>query len=200
MISQIFKTLKRLNMFNISQVTSPYRSKLIIKSYKSWLKEGQSVLDIGCGTGITTKAIMDNFNVKVIGCDVENYLVFEMPFHKISKKGKLPFKNNDFDLAMLNDVLHHVDKEHQTSIIKEALRVAKKVLIFEAKPTISAKVFDTILNKFHYSSLDAPLTFRSSEEWEELFDLMKIEYIMKNNIPRPFWYPFSHIAILIKNK
>lgn len=187
------------NIRHISQFTSPFRSKLITLAYKSWIKKNEKILDIGCGTGITAKVIIENFKVSVIGCDVENYLVFDILFYKISKKGKLPFKNQSFELAMLNDVLHHVDKSYQTHIIKEALRVAKKVLIFEAEPTISAKVFDTLLNKFHYSSLDAPLTFRSGKDWQELFNSMKLKYIIKK-VERPFWYPFSHIAMMIKRK
>lgn len=186
-----------LDSLNISQLTSPFRSKLIVKYFKPWIKKNQKILDIGCGTGITTKAIIENFKVSVTGCDVKNYLLSNIPFYKISKKGKLPFRNKSFDLAMLNDVLHHVDKSYQTHIIKEALRVAKKVLIFEAEPTISAKVFDTILNKLHYSSLDTPLTFRSGNDWQELFSSMKLKYIIKK-VERPLWYPFSHIAMMIK--
>ena len=185
------------NFLNISQFTSPFRSKLIVKSFRPWIKKKEKVLDIGCGTGITTKMIVENFKVNAVGCDIENYLVFAIPFYKISKKGKLPFKSKNFDLAMINDVLHHVDKSYQVYIIKEALRVAKKVLIFEAEPTLSAKIFDTLLNKLHYSSLNAPLTFRSNNEWQELFNSIGLKYIIKN-VERPFWYPFSHIAMMIQ--
>lgn len=191
--------LNFLNIPNISQFTSPFRSKLVVKHFKGWIKKNQKILDIGCGTGITTKVIIENFKVSITGCDVENYLVFDIPFYKISKKGKLPFKNKSFDLAMLNDVLHHVDKPYQTYIIKEALRVAKKVLIFEAEPTISAKIFDSILNKLHYSSLDTPLTFRSNIQWQQLFNSIELKYNIKR-VERPFWYPFSHIAMMIKKQ
>lgn len=168
-----------------------------MKHFKEWVKKDQKILDIGCGSGITTKAIIENFKVTVTGCDVKNYLMFNIPFYEISRNGKLPFKNKSFDLAMLNDVLHHVDKSNQIRIIKEALRVAKTVLIFEVQPTISAKIFDTLLNKIHYSSLDAPLTFRSDRDWQELFRSMKLTSIIKK-VKNPFWYPFSHIAIMIK--
>ncbi len=198
MISKITHIIETFNFLKIFQITSPYRSKLIVKSFKPWIKKKQKILDIGCGTGITAKVIIEDFKVNVTGCDLENYLAFDIPFYKISKNGKLPFKDKTFDVAMLNDVLHHVDKAYQTYIIKEALRVAKKVLIFEDKPTISAKVFDTILNKLHYSSLDAPLTFRSSKGWSELFNSIGLKYIIKNNIQKPLWYPFSHIAMMVQ--
>lgn len=186
-----------LNFLSFSQLTSPFRSKLIVKHFREWIKNNQKILDIGCGTGITTKVVIENFKISVTGCDVVNDLVFDIPFYRISKNDRLPFKNKSFDLAMLNDVLHHVDKSHQTHIIKEALRVAGKVLIFEAEPTLSAKIFDTILNKLHYSSLNTPLTFRSASAWQELFSSMKLKYIIKK-VERPFWYPFSHIAMRLK--
>lgn len=186
-------------LLNISQFTSPFRSKLIVKYFKPWIKKKQKVLDIGCGTGITTKVVIENFKVVVTGCDVKNYLIFNMPFYSISKKGRLPFRKQEFDLAMLNDVLHHVDKSYQTHIIKEALRIAKRVLIFEAEPTFSAKVFDTILNKLHYSSLDTPLTFRSGSDWQKLFSSMKLKVIIKK-VERPLWYPFEHIAMMIEGR
>lgn len=185
------------NFLSVSQVTSPFRSKLVVKYFKPWIKRNQKVLDIGSGTGITSKVVAESFKVAVTGCDVKDYLIYDMPFYPIPKTGKLPFHKKEFDLAMLNDVLHHVDKQYQVQIIKEALRVAKKVLIFEAEPTISAKVFDTVLNKFHYSSLYAPLSFRSGSDWQKLFSSMKLKYIIKQ-VERPFWYPFSHIAIMIK--
>ena len=187
------------DFLNISKWTSPYRSKLIVKHFKPWLRQRQKVLDIGCGTGITTEAIADNLKVDIACCDVENYLIsgISVPFHKISKRGNFPFKDEMFEVAMLNDVLHHVDKPYQIHLIKEALRVAKKVLIFEAEPTLSAKFFDTLLNKFHYAFLDAPLTFRSGKDWEELFHLLGLRCRIKK-VERPFWYPFSHIAILLE--
>lgn len=187
------------NSLNISQFTAPFRSKLIVKHFKGWIKKNQKILDIGCGRGITTKVIIENCKVSVTGCDVKKYLVCDLPFYLIPKSGKLPFKNQSFDAAMLNDVLHHVDRSYQIHIIKEALRVAKKVLIFEAEPTLPAKFFDIILNKFHYSSLDAPLTFRSINEWKELFSSVKLKYIIKK-VERPLWYPFSHIAINVEKK
>lgn len=187
------------NLLNLSKITSSYRSRLIIKAFKDYIKKDKKVLDIGCGTGVATQEISDNFNIKVIGCDVKNYLILDIPFYKIPKNGKLPFKNKAFDLAMINDVLHHVDKDSQVKIVKQALRVAKKVLIFEIEPSLSAKIFDIVLNKLHYSSLDAPLTFRTRNQWRESFHLIGVKYIIKK-MKSPFWYPFNHIAMIISKK
>lgn len=188
-----------MNFKNLSQLTSPYRSRLIIESFKPWIKKGQKLLDIGCGTGISTLMIKESFKVDVTGCDVRNYLAVKVPFYKIPRNGKLPFKQNSFDTAMLNDVLHHTKKHEQLAIIKDSLRISRQVLIFEVEPTILGKVFDVILNKLHYKGLATPLTFRSAEEWRVLFKELGYKYTV-NSVNTPFWYPFSHIAIRVKDR
>lgn len=180
---------------NTSQLTSTYRTKLIISVYEKWIKKGDSILDIGCGTGVVTKIIGDYFPSKVTGADIKNYLIYNIPFIKI-KNGKIPVKNNSFDFCLLNDVLHHVDKEYQANVLKEAARVGKKVLLFEFEPTILGKVADVVLNKFHYGDLHVPLSMRTKYEWQDL--IKSLGFKSKSiKLERPFWYPFSHIAFII---
>lgn len=186
-----------INIRKLAQFTAPYRSKLIIKCYKSWMKEKERVLDIGCGNGISTKEITDNLNVYVTGCDVEKNIVFDFPFFLIPKSGKLPFKDQSFHTAMLNDVLHHVETQYQIPVLKEALRVAKKVVLFEVEPTLFGKIFDALLNKLHYKSLKAPLTFKWRKDWIKLFKELGLKYETKS-VKVPFWYPFSNIAMTVR--
>ncbi|MBI2596884.1 class I SAM-dependent methyltransferase [Candidatus Daviesbacteria bacterium] len=180
---------------NTSQLTSVYRTKLIISVYKKWIKKGNSILDIGCGTGVVTKILGDYYPSKVTGADIKNYLIYKVPFIKI-ENGKIPVKNNSFDFSLLNDVLHHVDKEYQKNVLKEAARVGKKVLLFEFEPTILGKLADVILNKFHYGNLHVPLSMRTKYEWQDLIKSLgfKSKVIV---LKKPFWYPFSHMAFII---
>src|SRR5438105_4931767 len=138
---------------NIYQVTSSYRTRLIISAYKKWLKPGERIIDIGCGTGVVTKILQEYFSANIIGCDIKNYLIYKIPFLKI-KDNKIPSKNKYYDVATLNDVLHHIKKEFQIEVIKEAARVSKMMLIFEFEPTIVGKLADIILNKLHYGDLN----------------------------------------------
>lgn len=183
---------------NTSQFTSSFRTKLIISVYESWIKKGDSLLDIGCGTGVVAKILGEHFSSKIMGCDIKNYLVYKIPFIKI-KDGRIPIKDNNFDVSLLNDVLHHIDRENQASVLKEAARVSKKLLIFEFKPTMVGKLADLILNKFHYGDLHAPLSVRSIRDWQELFESLGFKY-KTVKLKKPFWYPFSHIAFLITKK
>lgn len=107
---------------------------------------------------------MKNLKVDVIGCDIENYLVITLPFYLIPKSGKLPFLNQSFDFAMLNDVLYHVDESNQ-----------------------------------RHGSLKTPLTFRTSDGWRKVFEKMKLEYSIEI-VKTPMWYPFLHIAMMIKRR
>lgn len=182
---------------NIFQKTSSYRFRLMTTAYDKWLKENERVLDIGCGRGTITKLLRFHFSLQLQACDIKNYLIYDdIPFKKMVS-GKLPKFKHKFDTAFLNDVLHHILKEDQENLIKGALRVANKVLIFEMKPTCYAKMFDFILNKFHYGALDTPLSFRSIAEWKSLFKKLNLQSKVKT-VKRPFWYPFSHIAFFIQ--
>ena len=182
-------------MLKLTELTSSFRTKLMITAYADWVKKGENALDIGCGTGIAGRYLMNHFKIKVTGCDVKNYLICNIPFIKI-ENAKFPIKNKNYDIAFLNDVLHHVDEATQISILKEALRIVKKVLIFEAEPTFTAKLADILLNKYHYGSLNTPLTFRSLNNWQNLFRKLSLKS-QAIKLKKPFWYPFSHIAFMV---
>lgn len=183
---------------NFTKLTGSYRTKLIISAYKNWLKTGDCVLDIGCGTGIVAKYLKDYFKIKITGCDIKNYLIDKIPFIKINEN-KIPVKSNSFDVAFINDVLHHIKKEDQAQIIKEAVRTAKKVFIFEFEPTLIGKAADIVLNKLHYGDLNPPLSLRPSKQWQSLFSELGYKSKMVK-LSKPFWYPFSHIAFMITKK
>jgi ubiquinone/menaquinone biosynthesis C-methylase UbiE len=175
--------------------TSNIRANLIIQAYSKWLTKQSKVIDIGTGHGVVANKIKTFFNVKLYACDIDNYTQFKVPFKKI-KSNKLPYKDKEFEYAMLNDVLHHMPLLTQESIIIEAKRIAKKVLIFEVEPTLSGYLFDYIINKIHHWNMPIPLTFRKEKNWVKLFKIHNLKTKIKR-ISSPFYYPFRHIAILI---
>ena len=186
-------------MITLSEFSSSYRAKLILQVYKQWVKKGEKVLDVGCGNGVVSIFLKNELKVKLEGCDIDDYLSQDIKFTKMSRGNKLPFKNRSFDVVMFNDVLHHMSKKNQIDLIKESLRVGKKVLIFEVNPTFVAKIFDLFLNKIHNPRMNIPFTFRSIDDWQSLFEEEGYRAQVKI-IRRPLLYPFSHVAFNIKNK
>lgn len=184
---------------NIIELTGSYRGKQVIKAYRKWIKKGDKVLDIGCGTGIIAKLLADHLGVKITACDVKNYLIYkDIPFIKITDSS-LSCITERFDAALLNDVLHHIPYEKQQDLINQSIKVAKKLLIFEAEPTFFGKVADIILNKYHYGDLNTPLSFRKIADWQELFKKLSLRSkVIK--LKQPFWYPFSHVAFFLERR
>ncbi len=177
----------------LADFTSKYRGRLIIDAYEKWIKSGERVLDVGCGNGVVSNQIKEYFHTKMTGCDVMNYLIRRLSFVKMDTPDKLPFPDKSFDIVMFNDVLHHTTNINQEKLLKEALRVSRKVLIFEVKPTLVGTISDYLINKIHNPNMDTPFTFRTPQKWQTLFKNLKARYQV-DDIKRPALYPFSHMA------
>ncbi len=176
------------------RLVSSTRSNLILDGYEGILTKGARILDLGCGNGAIGKAIEGRFNASVVGADIENFLEYDVPFHKIT--GKLEFADDAFDFAMFNDVLHHIPKPAQLEAILEAARVARKLLIFETAPTVTAKVLDVVMNYVVYGGREAvPLAHRSAPAWSTLMKGAGLQLSVAD-IPSPkFYYPLRHFTI-----
>ena len=181
----------------LANFTSRIRARLIAKSFNRELVTGSEILDIGCGTGVVLKELANIFPFKkMMGCDIENYLITDIPF-KIQKDSSiLPFKNNQFDIAMFNDVLHHIPFEEQKILINESVRVSKKVIIFELLPKPINKLGDYLLNKIHNPNMYIPFTYRTVSGWKNVFskDGISCKVVAVN---KPLLYPFDHVGFIL---
>jgi len=111
---------------------SESRQKLILDHI-----EGNNIIDIGCGTGVWTDTLAKKgFNV--VGVDQEKSFITRA---KKTKEGQflcapaesLPFKKNQFDTALLINVLEHVDDDQK--VLRQAAKIARKVIINVPKQT-----------------------------------------------------------------
>jgi ubiquinone/menaquinone biosynthesis C-methylase UbiE len=151
------------------------------------------VLDIGCGDGVLAYEISRKLNLIIHGCDIDRYLYKKIPFTMMDNPTILPFRNNSFDAATFNDVLHHTDYTTQESLIKEALRISKKLIIInEIKPNLGAYIEDLVCNKTIHPAMKIPWTFRKKHDWLTLFKKfqVKVDYV---EYPRPIFSLVSHI-------
>lgn len=181
----------------LADFTSKIRGRLIIQSYSKWLKPNEKVLDIGCGNGVVTQQLANEFNLKTSGCDTLNYITKKIPFKLITTESSVPFAKNEFDSTMFNDVLHHIPYSIQEKLIIDSLRVAKQVLIFEVQPTLIGKIADYAINKIHNPFMRIPFTFRTVSQWKKLFTKNKLRFEIQK-VETPILYPFSHIAFRLR--
>lgn len=179
-----------------SSFVSPWRARQLLDGYRGEIPSGSRVLDVGCGSGMIGTAVAEAFQARVEGADIENLLVRDLPFHKLPESwAKWP--DGSFDVVMVNDALHHMAPEVQSSTLRHALRVGRKVLIFETRPTLAAKAADLIMAYLIYGGREAvPLTHRDPEDWGRLLKELGCQAKVRD-LPKPvFFYPLHHFAII----
>ena len=91
------------------------------------LPRGARVLDIGSGDGIIASEIQrKRLDVSVEGIDVHRREDSRIPI-RVFDGVHIPFANNEYDTALLVDVLHHTNDP--TILLSEAARVAGACVI-----------------------------------------------------------------------
>ncbi len=177
--------------------TCTIRGKILLDTFGDWLKSDYNVLDIGCGNGTIANIVKEKYGCNIEGTDILDFIEFDIPFKKMENETTLDYDNKSFDISMLNDMLHHTRK--QEDILKESLRVSKRVLIFETKPTIKAKILDHVLNWGHNVDMPVPLTHKTPQQWSNLFSKLNVTFKLRESQSNWF-YPLSHFAFLLEKK
>jgi ubiquinone/menaquinone biosynthesis C-methylase UbiE len=95
---------------------------------KKYLNKSDKILDIGSGPG-SVYMLLKKKGFNVVPVDVQD-LSFTNEAKPIIYNGeKLPFKNGNFDVALILTVLHHTP--YPERIVLEAMRVAKRIIVIE---------------------------------------------------------------------
>ena len=147
------------------------------KCWKSIYKniEGESVLDVGCGGGVSL-ALIKIFNpfLKVTG--FEGYdsgkEIWEMRNLNVSSGDiySLPYEDNSFDTVYSSHVLEHC--ERPIDVIKETIRVAKKRIIHIVP---DGNIDEKNFGSFHIHKFNR-------KNYLELFQIPKIKIVSFNPV------------------
>lgn len=122
---------KRLTMFNI--------------------KKTDSVLDLGCGDGLNINLLKKMDVEEVVGVDISKKLLKmaqkNNPMTKfyLGSAESLPFKENTFDVVLIDSVLHHLmEYEKPTKEIKRVLKTGGSLCFTEPHRSLLRSLIDFI--------------------------------------------------------
>jgi len=106
-------------------------------------REGMTVLDVGCGTGVHLERYQ-KAGCAVFGIDqspsmlgvAENRLRESANLH-MGDASEMPYSDNQFDLIIISTVLHEMPRDLRSAVINECKRTLKKegrILIIDFHP------------------------------------------------------------------
>ncbi len=95
------------------------------------------ILDLGCGTGALL-SVLENEGYQVTGVDPAKDMLKvaiwktreqNIKYYHLKDKGRLPFKDNSFDVVVSSYVLHGMPEEDRVHLYKEMQRIARRKVI-----------------------------------------------------------------------
>ncbi|NOX84451.1 MAG: class I SAM-dependent methyltransferase [Chlorobi bacterium] len=87
----------------------------------------QTIVDIGCGNGVITNILGQNYNVT--GVDRSEYALSFVETQKIQASAdKIPLPDHSYDLVFSSELLEHLDDKVFENSVKEMKRLSKKYI------------------------------------------------------------------------
>jgi methionine biosynthesis protein MetW len=152
----------------------------------NWINSGASVLDLGCGDGELLSLLIRNKQVHAQGVELSEQAIGNCVatglsvFQQDIDTGLTEYAEKSFDYVILNQTLQQVKKPD--FVIKEALRVGKKVII-------GLSNFCYITDRFQiFFRGKVPISASLPYEWYDTPNLHFLsiadfkEYCIKNNM------------------
>lgn len=145
------------------------RVKCLSNAIAPRLPANASVLDVGCGDGSISRAVLDaRPDVEITGVDVLVRRETRIPVKEYDGR-RLPCDDKSFDAITIIDVVHHTDEPDL--ILAEAARVSRGIVIikdhlndgFLAESTL--RFMDRVGNDRHGVRL--PYNYLSEREWRD---------------------------------
>lgn len=160
-------------------------SEKMCNELRGYIGRGENVLDLGCGSGIFTKKLQEFFGVNVLGIDIIDHRICNIPFLKFNGR-EIPLKDDSFHTVLISFVLHHT--EDPIHLLKEAKRIAKRIIIFEDIPVgflskIRCMIHANWWNFFTRKS--APLNFFTEQEWKMIFQELNLSVLTVKDFLHP---------------
>ncbi|MCX5641746.1 MAG: methionine biosynthesis protein MetW [Candidatus Omnitrophica bacterium] len=133
------------------------------------IKDGSTVLDLGCGKGELLSILSEKRHIRGQGIEIDQNAIAEClrrgvnVLHGDLDQGLSEYPDKSFDYVILNDSLPEV--RHPETILSEALRVGKQVLV-------GFPNFCNLKARFQFGILGrAPVTGSLPHQWYDTHNL-----------------------------
>ena len=145
------------------------RALELISRFEKFLPRDGKILDMGCGVGNISE-ILINKKYNIVSLDISNKSFSPVVTPVLYDGTSFPFPDNSFDTVLLITVLHHTPSPE--TIVKEAARVAKKIIIIEDIYTNPLEKYTTFFfdSLFNLEFAGHPHTNKTDVKWKELFN------------------------------
>lgn len=155
------------------------RVRILSRHLARIIPTGGRVLDVGCGDGLISRALMDlRPDLAIEGVDVLLRPVTHIPVTEFDGD-VLPFDAESFDYVTMVDVLHHTDDP--TAVLSEARRVARKGVVIKdhllegAGARATLRLMDWVGNRGHDVVL--PFNYLTRARWDEAFRRARLRVV-----------------------
>ncbi|MDE1853475.1 MAG: methionine biosynthesis protein MetW [Thaumarchaeota archaeon] len=98
-----------------------------------WIRQGASVIDLGCGDGELLSILVQEKNVRAQGIEIDEQAIYECVakglsvLHEDFEAGLSGYPDDSFDYVVMNGSLQQVKKPDP--VFREALRVGKSLIV-----------------------------------------------------------------------
>jgi methionine biosynthesis protein MetW len=155
--------------------TLPLEYEAILK----WIRQGSSVLDLGCGNGELLDLLVREKSVRAQGIEISEQAIYQCVakglsvFHEDIDHGLSDYADQSFDYVILNQSFQQVKKPD--IVLMEALRVGRAVIVgfpnfahYQARLQIFFKGKTPVTPSLPYEWHDTPnLHFLSISDFNE---------------------------------
>ncbi len=165
----------------------------------------QSVLDVGMGSGVSTKVLKKLYpHLHIEGLDIDNMLWPENQEFAITvyDGNRSPFDDKSFDLSLIFFVLHHAKNPEQ--VLFEAKRVTKRYVLvveelrFNAIQNVAMVLYDMLVNFVVFGHFIQLPHFKTEKQLRSLFAKIKLPVMDYHVIKKGLF--ITKVAYLLENE
>ncbi len=201
LVQTYIKNHTSLNLLKIVLKMSLYPNKYLVGNLV-----GDSILDVGCGEGMLSNILAQEFKGQIVGVDLDSEKIRIAESSRLENRATFIAQdlfedttNQHFNNIIVNDFLHHHSYEDHKRIVDFlAQRLSSEGRII-VKEVGNLKSLDYFLTKRIDSRIypNDTLSFRSESSWVDLFESNGFR-LLKRRVSRHIWPSCRTILVFEK--